>query len=280
MTTDSKNRDLVSVMMPARNAEVHIAASIKSIQEQTHSRWELIFVDDGSEDNTLAIVNSFAATDMRIKVFSMPHGGRGRARNECLSHIRGEFVAICDSDDISLPTRFEVQLKFLKSNPDIGAVAGWWIPFSSESPNLSGPIRKGPTDPEVLARAFSRGKMRFHNACAMVRSHLYQTYGSYNVELRRAQDYEFYSRLTRSGVKLAALPLPLIYYRQEADIPTLAYFRENGMFMTYADALLRGSHQNFLTFANSSSGRIWWVYYTLKYSYFKLKLLSLLMLSR
>lgn len=280
MTTDSKNTDLVSVMMPARNAEAHIAASIRSIQEQTHSRWELIFVDDGSEDSTLEIVNGFAANDMRIKVFSMPHGGRGRARNECLSHISGEFVAICDSDDISLPTRFEAQLNFLKSNPDIGAVAGWWIPFSSDTPNLSGPIRKGPTSPEVLAHAFSRGKMRFHNACAMVRSHLYQRYGSYNVELRRAQDYEFYSRLTRSGVRLAALPLPLIYYRQEGDIPTLAYFRENGMFMTYADAILRGSGQSFSAFASSARGRTWWLYYTLKYAYFKLKMHYLLMLSR
>jgi glycosyltransferase involved in cell wall biosynthesis len=271
----SQSVPLVSVMMPCRNAARYLEATVISIQNQTCPNWELVFVDDGSTDETLPVIKALAEKDARIRVFTMSHGGRGRARNLCIENVLGEFVAICDSDDISFPERFAKQLDFLNAHPEIGVVGSWWIPFATEIPDQAGPIRTCPTDPMQFKAAFSRGKMRFHNATAMIRTDLFKRFGKYNVGLRRAQDYEFFSRLCRGGVLFAALPEPLLYYRQESDIPSLQYFRENGMYMAYADRILDGAIESFDDFASSVIGRVWHIYYTLKFGYFYTKIFSL-----
>ncbi len=271
---------LVSVMMPSRNASRYLEATVASIQNQTYTNWELVFVDDGSTDNTLSVIRALADKDSRIRVFAMPHGGRGRARNTCIENVRGEFVAVCDSDDVSFPERFAKQLGFLRAHPEIGAVGSWWIPFSTEKPEQDGPIRIFPKEPAQLKAAFARGKMRFHNATVMIRADLFKRFGAYNVELRRAQDYEFFSRLSRAGILFAALPEPLLYYRQEFEIASLSYFRENGMFMAYADRILNGANVTFDDFSASLVGRAWRTYYTLKFGYFYAKIFSLRLIGR
>jgi glycosyltransferase involved in cell wall biosynthesis len=262
-------------MMPSHNASRYLETTIASIQNQSYTNWELVFVDDGSTDNTLAVIRAAAETDPRIRVFAMPHGGRGKARNTCIENVRGEFVAVCDSDDVLFPERFAKQVSFLIAHQEVGVVGSWWVPFSTYKPIQNVPIRKFPTEPAQLKTAFGRGKMRFHNATAMIRADLFKRFGAYNVELRRAQDYEFFSRLSRGGVLFATLPEPLLYYRQETAIATLAYFRENGMFMAYADQVLNGGKVTFNDFAASPLGRAWNIYYTLKYCYFYLKISSL-----
>lgn len=278
--TDPSSTPLVSVMMPARNAAAHLEATVRSIQAQTYQNWELVFVDDGSQDDTLKVINRLAAGDPRIRVFPMAHGGRGRARNACIERARGEFVAVCDADDVSFPHRFEKQVAFLKANPSIGGVGSWWVPFAGEAPGGPVPIREFPTTPEDIRRAFARKKMRFHNATVMLRASLFRDHGAYDVELRRAQDYEFFSRLSRRGVQFAAIPEPLLYYRQEADIPSIQYFRENGMFMAYADRVLSGHGRGFDQFAQSLLGRLWRIYYTVKFGYFYLKLFAMQRMGR
>lgn len=259
---------LVSVMMPARNAARFLEAAVKSVQAQTHSNWELIFVDDGSKDNTLEIVNRLAAADTRIKVHSIPFGGRGRARNACLDRISGDFVAVCDSDDVSFPDRFVKQLKFLESHPQIGAVGSWWIPFHSESPSRDSPVKKWPTESEDISSAFRRRKMRIHDGTVMLRKQLFERYGRYNVELHRAQGYEVFARMSNHGVKFAALPEPLLYYRQASSIPSLDYYLESSLYKAYADRLLKGTNGGFESFANSWSGRAWRIYFRINYIYF------------
>lgn len=271
----TSQQPLVSIMMPARNVSGVIADTIASIQAQTYQNWELAFVDDGSTDDTVAVVSELARGDSRIKVYPLPHGGRGRARNACIERMTGEFVAVCDADDVSFPERFAKQVKYLQDHPEIGAVGAHWIPFASAKPEQGGAVRKFPITSEELRRAFERKKMRFHNATVMLRRSLYGQYGGYNVELRRAQDYEFFSRLSRRGVNFASLDEPLLFYRQEASIPSRAYFLENGMFMAYADRLLDGEKNDFATFAASPAGVFWRLYYKTKYIYFYLKMLAL-----
>ena len=268
----SNNNPLISVMMPCHNAEKYLAATVKSIQNQTYPNWELIFVDDGSTDGTLALIQQLAKNDPRIIVYNMPRGGRGRARNLCIEHAHGIFVAVCDADDISFPERFSKQVNYLITHPDIGAVGSWWIPFATDEPSMQGPVRAFPTDAMQLKMEFSKGKMRFHNATAMIRASLFKSFGAFNVELRRAQDYEFYSRLSREGILFSTLPEPLLFYRQESSIPSLYYFRENGMYMAYADCVLSGSTETFDVFSASRIGAFWYGYYSVKYIYFFLKL--------
>ncbi|WP_293935306.1 glycosyltransferase family 2 protein [Iodobacter sp.] len=264
---------LVSIMMPARNVAECIVDTIRSIQEQSYSNWELIFVDDGSTDSTLLIVRNLAGFDPRIKVFAMEHGGRGKARNMCISHCSGKYVAVCDSDDVSFPDRFEKQVDYMEKNSDIACLASWWIPFSTSKPDKSSK-RLGvfPCSSEEIADSFARKKMRFHNATAMLRRELFDKYGAFNVDLRRAQDYEFYSRLNKAGERFFCMNEPLVYYRQESNIPSIAYFVENGIYMAYADYLLGGGTLPFKLYSEKPISSFWKLYYKLKYGYFFLKM--------
>lgn len=273
-------KPLISVMMPCHNGANYLESTINSIQNQTYTNWELIFVDDGSTDHTLAIIQKLADKDDRIRVYTMPHGGRGHARNACLEHVRGEFIAICDADDISFPERFEKQIKYLLLNKEIDVVGSWWIPFSSQLPIRSEPVRKSPTSPIAFRESFRRGKMRIHNATTMLRSHLFRQYGGYDVEQKRAQDYEFFARVSKAGVQFSALAEPLIFYRQEAEIVSCKYFLESNMYIAYANANRLEKFENFKSFSFSLNGRMWSAYFAVKYVYFCLKMSCMKLVGR
>lgn len=89
----------ISIISPVYNAEKYVAACVKSCLSQSLREIELIFVDDGSRDGSLHILNGLAKTDNRLTVFSRENGGASAARNFGLSQARGEFVFFIDSDD-------------------------------------------------------------------------------------------------------------------------------------------------------------------------------------
>lgn len=96
MMTSSSS--LVSVIMPAFNAERYIADAIRSVLDQSHVELELLVVNDGSSDNTATIVRSFS--DQRLRYFEQTNGGVSVARNKGLDECRGAFVCFLDSDDV------------------------------------------------------------------------------------------------------------------------------------------------------------------------------------
>jgi teichuronic acid biosynthesis glycosyltransferase TuaG len=107
---------LVSVVMPAYNAQRWIAQSIRSVQSQTMRNWELIVVDDCSSDRTRQIVEELAAEDPRIKlVCCEENGGVAKARNRGMDLSKGDYVALLDSDDLWYPEKLEHQLRLAQS---------------------------------------------------------------------------------------------------------------------------------------------------------------------
>src|SRR5919106_5413407 len=97
--------NLVSVIMPAYNAEKYIAGSIRSVIVQTYSDWELIVVDDGSTDSTATVVQEFVARDPRIKYIFQENGRLGKARNTGIRNSSGPLIAFLDSDDLWVPIK-------------------------------------------------------------------------------------------------------------------------------------------------------------------------------
>ena len=91
--------DLVTVIVPAYNAEYTINKCINSIQTQTYTNLEILIVDDGSNDNTLNILRLLQKTDTRIQVIHQENGGPSRARNVGLDMAKGEFILFVDADD-------------------------------------------------------------------------------------------------------------------------------------------------------------------------------------
>lgn len=114
----NKIRDgLVSIIMPAYNSEKYIGEAIDSILIQTYKNWELIIVDDCSEDNTVEIINEYASYDLRIKCISLKtHKGVACARNIAISNSSGRYIAFLDSDDLWLEEKLEKQITFMRTN--------------------------------------------------------------------------------------------------------------------------------------------------------------------
>lgn len=111
---------LVSVMMPAYNAERYIGQAIESVLAQRYERWELIVVNDGSSDGTAGVVARYA--DPRIRVVHQENQGESAARNRALDEMKGEFVAFLDADDVFYPHHLELTIRYLQAHPERDAV--------------------------------------------------------------------------------------------------------------------------------------------------------------
>src|SRR4051794_41934316 len=102
VTTGSRS-PVVTVITPAYNAARYLPETVGSVLRQTFSALELVIVDDGSTDDTLAVARRLAATDIRIRVIATPNGGPAAAPNAAVRSARGEFVALLHSDAPPLP---------------------------------------------------------------------------------------------------------------------------------------------------------------------------------
>ncbi len=119
----------VSVVMPIYNGQDYLREAIGSVLAQTHHDFELVTINDGSTDDSPAILAEFAAADRRIRVVSQPNGGGARARNRALQEARADWIINLDHDDIMLPNRIERQLAFIAAHPDVKVFScrAWYI---------------------------------------------------------------------------------------------------------------------------------------------------------
>lgn len=109
-------KDLVSIIMPSYNTASYISDSINSVINQTYKNWELIIVDDCSNDNTDEIVNK-VLKDKRIKYFkNRKNSGAAISRNRALREAKGKWISFLDSDDLWIPEKLEKQISFMKEN--------------------------------------------------------------------------------------------------------------------------------------------------------------------
>ncbi len=141
-------KPLVSVIMAAYNAEKTVGATIRSILGQTYQNFELIIVDDASKDRTVEVIQSFS--DPRIVLLrNQINLKQGLARNKAIDRAKGEFIAVQDADDLSLPTRLEKQVAFLLSHPEVDVVGSNAYLFNDSGAILGGLVTKGNTHQEL-----------------------------------------------------------------------------------------------------------------------------------
>jgi glycosyltransferase involved in cell wall biosynthesis len=123
----------VSVIMPVRNAEATVGPAVRSILAQTIRSWELLAVDDGSQDATVDVLRSFGDGDLRIQVLRCPRPqGIAGALNLGVSESSGRFIARMDGDDVAYPRRLEAQVRHLDLNPDIDLVGAGAMVFHGD----------------------------------------------------------------------------------------------------------------------------------------------------
>ena len=113
----------VSILMPVHNEERYLQATLDSLYRQSCTAWELVAVDDGSSDQTPAILTEAARRDSRVRVIRREGGGLVAALNAGLGASRAPLLARLDGDDICHPRRLELQSAWLNSHPETGLVA-------------------------------------------------------------------------------------------------------------------------------------------------------------
>jgi GT2 family glycosyltransferase len=118
------NQNIVDVLVPVFNGGTTITEAIESLQRQTFTNFRIIVVDDGSTDQTPEVLAALRARDSRITVLIQPNGGTVDALNAGLRLCRAEFIARQDADDISDPSRLELELDYFKNHPNCVAVSG------------------------------------------------------------------------------------------------------------------------------------------------------------
>lgn len=183
---------IVSVIIPAYNAEKTILATLKSVQKQTFSDIELIVIDDGSTDRTIELTNTLQ--DPRIKVFSYQNSGVSVARNRGIQQAIGDFISFIDADDLWTIDKLQLQLEALQKTPDAG-VAYSWTTFVDEKGNVlykQEPVfHEGNVYPQLLV-----GNFILNGSNVLIRRQFVESVGGFHAPLKYAEDWEFYIRLS------------------------------------------------------------------------------------
>jgi len=202
----------ISVVMPVYNTERYLKYALASVLAQTFTDYEFIILDDGSTDSSVHIIQEYAENDERIRFFPLEHRGYVSLLRRGLNHCRGEFVARMDSDDISMPDRFEKQVNFLRANSDVVAVGSQITIIDPYGSRVEKPVHKL-CHPEIEKELLDGvGWALVHPAVLMRRDALMKV-GGYREDLMVSEDLDLFLRLAEVG-KLANLPDVLLQYRQ------------------------------------------------------------------
>ncbi len=197
----------VSIVMPCYNAVAHLPASVGSVLAQTFSDWELIAVDDGSGDATLAWLQ--ARTDERIRPLAQSNRGVSAARNAGLAVARGHYVAFLDADDTWDEGFLEKMLAALQARPDaVLAYCGWQnlgLPGGRGAPFVP-PEYETPDKAETL---FAGCRWPVH--AALVRREAVLAANGFDTALKNAEDYALWLRVATTA-PIVRVPEVLAFY--------------------------------------------------------------------
>jgi len=200
----------ISVVIPAYNAERYLSAAVESVLSQTFGDFEVILVDDGSADGTLSIAQGLARRDSRLRVISRPNTGLTTALNDGIAASGGRFIARMDADDICMPQRFERQLSFLQSHPEVVAVGGRVAMIDPDGLPIATAFFLR-THEEIDAANLA-GRCAMAHPTVMMRRDALERVGGYKFP-SPAEDLDLWLRLGEIGT-LANLPEVLLLYRQ------------------------------------------------------------------
>jgi glycosyltransferase involved in cell wall biosynthesis len=208
-----------SIAMPAYNTGKTIDAAIESVLRQTRGDFELIVVDDGSTDDTVARVERYLG-DARISLVRQSNAGPSAARNTAIAQAVGEYVSFLDSDDLWLPRYLEVMGATLEANPRAAAAfTDAWV-LNDEIKRIARSTVMAPwqpptipTEPSMFLRALLEYGNFVYNAVTVKRSVLAEV-GGLREALSACVDYELWLRIAAAGYSFVRCPENLAVYRR------------------------------------------------------------------
>lgn len=222
---------MISVIIPVYNAAKYLAETIQSVQAQTYDAWEIVIVDDGSTDSTLAMAEEFQRQDSRISVRSQPNAGVSTARNFGLAESRPKYpyALFLDGDDLLTPPALETLRALLEARPGSPAACGFLQDIDADGQPRVGPgrlealtarrgvdglrlVRRAPDAPLVF------GDVCFHNHIitagqVLIQKTALQAAGAFDVGLFYLADYDLWWRLIMQVGPIAVSPDVVLKYR-------------------------------------------------------------------
>lgn len=228
-----KNQTYISIGIPIYNAEAYLEDAIKSILAQTHELWELILIDDGSTDASLAIAKRFEEADHRIKVIADGINKKLPARlNQLIEEANYDYIARMDADDLIHPDRLAIQLSFLEKNPEYDLVSTGVVSIDNFN-KVYGcrHVDQIYTEFEEIAAAYP-----IVHAAVLAKKSWYER-NKYNENYPRSEDYDLWCRaISNQDLNLAVLPDLLYYYREEGNLSLSKITRSyKDSFKTYCE---------------------------------------------
>jgi glycosyltransferase involved in cell wall biosynthesis len=203
------NQPLVSVVMVVRNVDRFLAEAIESILGQTFTDFEFVILDFGSTDRSQAIAATYAARDNRIRLHEVPNCGLAEARNAACFLAEGQYIAIQDADDMSVPNRLLRQVEFMEKHQDFGLLGGaaewvdsqatslWTLTFPSE-------------DCEIRSALATR--CPFSQTAVLLRREAFVAVGGYRAAFAPSEDYDLWLRISEH-FRCANLKEVVVKYR-------------------------------------------------------------------
>lgn len=271
------NAPMVSVIVPVRNCRAYIDEAIRSIISQSYADFELIVVDDGSDDDDYSRLKN---VDSRIRVVRLEGYGVSRARNVGMSLASGKYIAFLDADDIWFPGKLGAQVQYFEKHPNVGVVFGGFKRWESNNKGEFNPAEElmneissdGECDPGRSGWIYLRllsGLLVGMNT-AVIRYSIYQSVGGFNESMRQAEDYDFWlkaSRITEMHSLAGAVALYRIHsasamhrLQHECALASLLYSAQNRWGLAQSDGQVMSAKQ--------FSQRLGSVYFDHAYSHF------------
>ena len=204
----------ISVLMGIYNCAPYLQEALDSLYNQTYQDFKIILCDDGSTDNTYAVAKANADTHGNIILIRNDRNmGLNYTLNHCLEYADTEFCARMDGDDISLPRRFEKEVKFLDEHPEFAIVTTPMKYFDEK-----GVFRVGTGGREPKLTDFPKASPFCHAPC-MVRKEAYDAVGGYTVadKLLREEDYHLWIKMYQKGYRGFTLEEPLYMMRDDRN---------------------------------------------------------------
>lgn len=214
-------KPLVSVVMPAYNVEKYVEEAVRSILDQTFLDFEFIIVDDGSTDRTPEILRSFFDSRIRL-LFNETNEGNYPARNRGCRLARGKYIAVMDADDVAMPERLEVQVRFLEENPDV-LLCGGAYKLLNKNLTIVEPVKYEEIQ-YVLIKTFC-----MLHPTVMMRTDTLEEMSYYRTNSLYAEDYDLVLRLALKG-KVTNVPEVVLIRRYHDEQISTAHNKEQNEF--------------------------------------------------
>ncbi|WP_224999084.1 glycosyltransferase family 2 protein [Cesiribacter sp. SM1] len=223
----------VSVVIPTYNRGDIISETLDSVAAQTMPEWECIVVDDGSTDETEAVLQKYISKDSRFSYVRRPAErckGGNTCRNIGIEMAKGMYIQFLDSDDLIAANKFEEQLKALEPYDSHAVATCKWGRFRTRQDQLTSkahePTYISSNGPLKLLDVFGKHSIWFPPHVYLVRKSLLEEAGYWNEDLKMNQDGEFFARVLLSASHIVFVPSTEVYYRRHTGGNTSSWNKE------------------------------------------------------